>query len=40
MQASAARKMTPEGWLEPPPLPHHYETEENHKHGPATETSK
>jgi len=32
MESSAARKMTAEGWLEPPPLPHHYETEENHKH--------
>ena len=32
MQSSAARKMTAEGWLEPPPVPHHYDTEENHKH--------
>ena len=32
MQSSAARKMTAEGWLEPPPVPHHYESEENHKH--------
>jgi len=32
MQASAtARKMTAEGWLEPPPLPHHYDTVENHQ---------
>ena len=31
MQSSAARKMTPEGWLEPPPLPHHYDTIENHQ---------
>jgi cytochrome c oxidase subunit 3 len=31
MQSSAARKMTPEGWLEPPPLPHHYDTVENHQ---------
>ena len=31
MQSSAARKMTAEGWLEPPPVPHHYESEENHK---------
>jgi len=31
MQASAtARKMTAEGWLEPPPVPHHYESLENH----------
>ena len=31
MQSSAARKMTAEGWLEPPPLPHHYDTIENHQ---------
>jgi cytochrome c oxidase subunit III len=32
MQASAtARKMTAEGWLEPPPLPHHYDTIESHQ---------
>ncbi|MGZ5956783.1 MAG: cytochrome c oxidase subunit 3, partial [Myxococcaceae bacterium] len=32
MQSSAtARKLTAEGWLEPPPLPHHYDTLENHQ---------
>ena len=32
MQTSeTARKMTAEGWLEPPPLPHHYGTIENHQ---------
>jgi len=32
MQSSAtARKVTAEGWLEPPPLPHHYDTVENHQ---------
>ena len=29
--SAAVRKMTPEGWLEPPPLPHHYDTAENHQ---------
>src|SRR6516225_6369610 len=31
MESSAARKMTAEGWLEPPPLPHHYDTAQNHQ---------
>ena len=32
MQAEAARAMTPEGFLEAPPVPSHYSSKEAHTH--------
>ena len=31
MQPSAAAQLTPEGWLPPPPLPHHYDDIQSHQ---------